>query len=241
MYFIFSDVHGCLNEMNTILKYWNRKSETLVFLGDMIDRGYQVIILRGNHDDEFIKWLRLEPELRRLYYNNSLHETLRSFYHLNPKKFKKDTRRQRADYVKKHFPEIVHFLRTLPYYYETENCIFVHAGINMNSSNWKEDKEAMLWIREEFYNSPYISKKRIFTGHTPTKLLNNKDNEIWLSKYKDKVLIDGGCVFNGQLNGIKVDELGHINEIVKVEKSNNDWKVKKNEKRVSTVAFSNMG
>lgn len=238
MFFIFSDVHGCLDEMNELLKRWDRKNEQLIFLGDMVDRGYnslgvikklmelkniygnQVIILRGNHDDEFVKWLNLSPEERKLFYDEALHETLRSFYKDHPRKFKKDTRKQRADYIKKHYPDVVNFLRNLPYHYETNSCIFVHAGIDLNNRNWREDKETLLWIREEYLFSSEISPKRIFTGHTPTRYLNKDklNNNIWISPYGDKVVIDGGCVFGGQLNGLKVDEKGYIRDIIKIKK-----------------------
>lgn len=238
MYFVFSDVHGCLNEMNELLKHWDRKNEKLVFLGDMVDRGYnsygvikklmdlkakhddQVIILRGNHDDEFLKWLLSSPLEQQYYYNDTLHETLRSFYHNNPKKFRKDSRRQRADYIRLNYPKIINFLRSLPYYHETEHCIFVHAGIDMTNPNWRNDTENLLWIRDKFHFSPIISDKRIFVGHTPTRLLNNDktNNNIWISENGDKVVIDGGCVFGGQLNGLKIEENGQIKEIIKIEK-----------------------
>lgn len=224
MYFVFSDVHGCLGEMNELLKHWDRDKETLIFLGDMIDRGSnsfgvvkklmelkqnypdKVVVLKGNHDDQFIQWLYLGPEERKKYYYHGLHETLKSFYWDEPKKFKKDTRQQRAVYVKKKYPEVIKFISELPLYYETETCIFVHAGIDMTNSDWRNDKESLLWIRKKFYLSEKTSQKRIFFGHTPTQLIYNTErNDIWVSKNGDKIGIDGGCVFGGQLNGIKID------------------------------------
>ncbi|MED4852180.1 metallophosphoesterase family protein [Caldifermentibacillus hisashii] len=235
MYYVFSDVHGCYNEMKELLKLWDRQNEQLIFLGDMVDRGYnslgvikammnlkkqygnQVVILKGNHDEMFIDWLYLDPFNRSIHYFNGLHQTIKSFYQLDKKKFQKDTRKQRADYIIKKFPDIVLFIKELPLYYETENCIFVHAGIDLKNTQWKEDKQSLLWIREEFFHSPIKSKKRIFFGHTPTQFLtSNKSNDIWVSKNGDKVGIDGGCVFGGQLNGLKIDKSGEIRAIIKV-------------------------
>lgn len=240
MYFLFSDVHGCLNEMNELLKYWDTDREQLIYLGDMIDRGYdsfgvvkklmdlkteyndKVIILRGNHDDQFIKWLKLPPYLRMYYYDENLHSTLKSFYKHNNdlKQFQKDTRKQRADYIRKNFPEVIRFMNNLPYFYETFYCIFVHAGINLNLKNWRKDKESMLWIRDEYLYSDHMSIKRIFSGHTPTRLLNDKKNDdnIWIANTGDKIVIDGGCVFGGQLNGVKINENGQILDIIKIKK-----------------------
>lgn len=225
MYFVISDIHGCLNELNEILEHWDRKKETLIVLGDLVDRGYnslgtiqrlmelkekyreQVIILRGNHDDQFVKWLHLDHLDKRRYYYHDLHETLRSFYQNEPERFRKDTRNQRAIYVKRNYPDVVKFLSNLPYYHETATCIFVHAGLNMEISNWKVDKDSMLWIRKEFHYNSKISPKRIFFGHTPTKFLHPEGNRnsIWVSKNGDKIGIDGGCVFGGQLNGLKIN------------------------------------
>lgn len=227
MYFVISDIHGCLNELNKILEHWDRKQETLIVLGDLVDRGYnslgtiqrlmelkkkhkeKVIILRGNHDDNLIKWLHLEPLDKRRYYNKDLHETLRSFYQNEPAKFRKDTRNQRAIYVKRNFPDVVKFLSELPYYHETDTCIFVHAGINMNIWDWKGDKDSMLRIREEFHYNANTSPKRVFFGHTPSKFLHTEENRngIWVSKNGDKIGIDGGYVFGGQLNGLKVSPI----------------------------------
>lgn len=231
MYFIISDIHGCLHEFNTILRKWDREKETLIILGDMIDRGYdsfgvvnkvmnlkkqygeKVIVLKGNHEDEFIKWLYSTPMEQSYYYSESLHETIKSFYP-DKKKFQKDTRKQRATFIKRNYFETIRFIKELPLFYETPNMIFVHAGINLYHPNWNEDQEYMLWAREEFYNSDIISSKRIFFGHTPTNLIDpNKKHNVWISKYGDKVNIDGGCVFGGKLNAIKVDENGKIRDV----------------------------
>lgn len=235
MYFVFSDVHGCYNEMKEMLKLWDRQNEKLIYLGDMVDRGYnslgviktmmelkkqygnQVVILMGNHDEMFTDWLFLDPFSRSMNYYNGLHETIKSFYQNDKMKFQKDTRKQRADYIKRNFPDVVQFIRDLPLYYEIETSIFVHAGINLKNTQWKEEKQSLLWIRDEFFYSPIKSKKRIFFGHTPTQFLNkDKSNDIWVSKYGDKIGIDGGCVFGGQLNGVKINRDGEIKAIIKV-------------------------
>ncbi|MBA2176878.1 serine/threonine protein phosphatase [Halobacillus locisalis] len=240
MYFVFSDVHGCYGEMKEVLKQWDRKKETLIFLGDMIDRGeesYQVIrelmnlknkygskvvVLKGNHEDMFMNWLYSPSCERALNYYNGLHETLKSFYLINPQKFKKDTRRQRGDYVKKHHSDMVSFINSLPTYYESEHCVFVHAGFNLEDPDWRMNTEAHLWIREGFYFSETIHDKRVFFGHTPTSYLHHSENEhsSWQSYHGDKIGIDGGCVSGGQLNALRLNEFGEITEEIFIEKSN---------------------
>ena len=71
-YFIIGDVHGCYHTLYALLEQWNPKSEHLILVGDLIDRGNYswlvvdkclsllndpsvfVTILKGNHEAELI-------------------------------------------------------------------------------------------------------------------------------------------------------------------------------------------
>ncbi|API93055.1 hypothetical protein J32TS6_13980 [Virgibacillus pantothenticus] len=70
----------------------------------------------------------------------------------------------------------------------------------------------MNWIRNQFIHSTEKAPKTVFFGHTPTGLIHDeKDNyDIWTSEKGDKVDIDGGCAFGGQLDAIKTDKKGNI-------------------------------
>lgn len=104
------------------------------------------------------------------------------------------------------------FISELPLYFETKNAIFVHAGINLNVQDWKQDKRYMLWEKKEFVLNNKIPDKRVFFGHTPTNFIHkDKDNHnIWISSDEMKVGIDGRVSSGGQLNAIKVDNEGNI-------------------------------
>ena len=69
--YAFGDIHGCYDEFNSMLSEINYDydEDTLVFVGDYIDRGRQsyemiqwllkhqnnnIITIRGNHEEEFI-------------------------------------------------------------------------------------------------------------------------------------------------------------------------------------------
>lgn len=74
--FCVGDVHGCLTELLELLLVcrWNLDIDTLVFVGDLVDRGPdprgvvgtimtlqrnhpgRVLICRGNHDDKVVQW-----------------------------------------------------------------------------------------------------------------------------------------------------------------------------------------
>lgn len=234
MYYVMSDIHGCYSEMKEALRLWNPKKEHLVILGDLIDKGpdsllvvnelmelknkysNKVIIIKGNHEEMFTSWLLNSPfEMLAYNYNHSHNETIKSFFN-DYDKFRSSSRRQRAEHIIYNNKSELRFLENLPYFLETENIIFVHAGIDISSVNWKENKTKMLWARNEFIYSNELLNKLVLFGHTPTSIIrNNNDNNIWISPNKDKICLDGGIAMGGQLNSIKINKFGEIIEIYK--------------------------
>lgn len=235
MYFVMSDIHGCYDEMMAALSHWDKENETLVVLGDLIDKGPdslkvvqtlsvlkeehpdRVVILKGNHDESFANWLLDTPEDELgFYYMPSHDETIRSFYGPDDvAKCKRDSRKQRGKHIRHHFFEELKFLARLPLVHETEHCIFVHAGINLNIEDWRDDPYCMNQIRNPFVYSKKLAPKRVFFGHTPTALIRNvlTDCSVWVSQHGDKVGLDGGCSMKtGQLNAVRVNAQGEITE-----------------------------
>lgn len=249
MYYVFSDVHGCYAEMMEALTQWDREHETLVVMGDLIDRGpdslrvvqelhalqqtygEKVVVLAGNHDQSFSRWAgHAHPEMMTYAYKETHNETIESCYP-SRKRFKKASRKQRGEHVRHLFKPELRFLLNLPLYLETEHCVFVHAGINLQAENWRYDTHAMTHIREPFYLSNTKAQKRVFFGHTPTSLIREdapisalfktgsdafqpetEDHSVWLSEHGDKVGLDGGVSFGGQLNAVRVDAQGRVTE-----------------------------
>ena len=141
-YFVIGDIHGCYDSFVSLLEHWNPNKERLILLGDLVDRerkSYDVIrlamqlksehnavILGGNHEELFLDWLD-EPKDEGFYYDLGGRETVDSFFEENltfqyaPEKL--------AKLIKDGFPNEVSFIRNLPSYFETEDYIFVHAGI----------------------------------------------------------------------------------------------------------------
>lgn len=235
MYYVMSDIHGCYNQMESALNEWDSEKETLVVIGDLIDRGPdslkvvnklmdlkkehgdKVVVLKGNHEDMLLAWLLESPrELLDYYYSETHTEMLISF--LGKEMYSKLSRKQRATRVIRENKPELNFMRELPLYLETENVIFVHAGINLASENWKDNEKDMLWIRNEFIYSKLTPEKRVFFGHTPTPFMNEKNEDgsenygIWVSEDNMKVCIDGGVSMGGQLNVLRVDKKGKITE-----------------------------
>lgn len=246
MYYVMSDIHGCFEQFKTALKEWSPENETLVLLGDYVDRGPnskqvvqkimrlkqtygdKVVALQGNHEEMLTSWLlETDPCDLAFYYTETHVETLQSFFDADTdsgkRKYKKSTREQRAKHMLYKYRSELQFLKQLPHYHETEHLIFVHAGLNLRISNWKEDTTAMAWARNEFIYSKEITPKKVFFGHTPTAFLHPthrttsdepRNHDVWINEQNDRVCIDGACSMGGQLNAVKVNTVGDIIETV---------------------------
>jgi serine/threonine protein phosphatase 1 len=69
------------------------------------------------------------------------------------------------------FPaEHLEFMRELPYYYEDEHAIYVHAGLDEGKHPRESSPMSLLWMRDMDFYKNYRGKPCVF-GHTPTPLL----------------------------------------------------------------------
>jgi serine/threonine protein phosphatase 1 len=231
--FVVSDIHGEYTKLIELLKHWNKESMKLIILGDLIDRGKsslqvvqyvmdlkrqyknQVIVLKGNHEDMLINFLR-EPtyEYGEVFFRNGGNTTAWEFAEDEFIMFK--SYQERAKLIEQREKE-VQFLRNLQHYYEFGNVLFVHAGIDPFISNWKDTEGyKFLWFRGVWNHKNETGKVIVF-GHTPTQHLHkSKINDIWVSQDRTYINIDGGAVFGGQLNGIVINKNGEILEVHKV-------------------------
>ena len=205
--FAIGDIHGCLEKLEDLLGQLiiDRQNDTLVFIGDYIDRGKysrevvdylirlqreykNVICLRGNHEQMFLNYLDGVNE--GLYLGNGGRATLDSYGILlsdNPE----------ARKVK--IPEAhLNFFRLLLPYHETDHYIFVHAGLRPELPLREQVIDDLLWIRFEFIESENDFGKTVVFGHTPMKnLLMNRN----------KIGIDTGAVYGGKLTAVELPEV----------------------------------
>lgn len=201
--FVVGDVHGCHKTLCKLL-YDELKIEatdSLYFLGDLIDRGPRVRetvdeimklqqkmickVVRGNHEQMLLDSVTDVSSLS-LWYWNGCEQTLASFGITHPSQFEK---------------KYLDFFSSLPYYIELEKFVLVHGGLNFENENPFEDKEYMLWGRYEQVDTERIGGKRIIAGHTPTPL-----SQIYRSLNEFKIFLDGGCVYKNRAS----KEIGYL-------------------------------
>jgi serine/threonine protein phosphatase 1 len=199
--FAIGDIHG---DLAALAKLFTRlpeltRDDTVVFLGDYIDRGpnsagvvawvrdfvtnttAKVICLRGNHEDAWLQVLDEGwPEFIMPRGNGCL-ECFRSFKQLPvPGDSEVPTYEEFEEmFDGRFFPaDVVAWMRELPFFFEDEHAVYVHAGIKRQGQAFPhpsevEPKRALLWLRDRDFFENYRGKLVVF-GHTTTRTLPNE-------------------------------------------------------------------
>ncbi len=241
--FVLSDIHGEISMLKELLTHWDSQNEILVIAGDMVDRGenpYETVVhllalektypdrvklLKGNHEELFLDWLD-DPEGPRSFFpNGGGRKTILSFLNNLPERgsYVDDDNKfivshaELASLIKAEYPAIIQAIRDLLLSYRNGDFLIVHAGIRLNNQLNQQEQADLLWIRDEFYGADVQNDTglRVVFGHTPTPVLTKTTNtDVWMSTCKTKIGIDGGAVFGGTLNGLKIDtETGALETI----------------------------
>ena len=238
--FAIGDIHGDLDSLYKLFSCFPafEKDDTVVFVGDYVDRGpksaevidfvrklpetvaAKVVTLRGNHEDAWLKvidggW----PEFVLPPGNGCFH-AMRSFMQ---KEMPKDGEEpagdeERAILKGSFFPkEVVQWMRSLPFYYEDEHAIYVHAGLPKGPDGFMHPSAvnapiALLWCRDEDFFRNYRGKLVVF-GHTATQYLPvelstytpEDPTDIWAGPCV--VGLDTGAGKGGFLTGLELPEM----------------------------------
>lgn len=193
MTWAIGDVHGCRDTLRAMVedRIGLSKGERLILLGDYIDRGprsretldyvrrlqndgYDVIALRGNHDDLLIR-ARFSSLWEQIWMRNGGDATMVSFG---------------AQRVTDISMEYVEFIESMPFTLRCDPYLAVHASLNFELDEPLDDVHSMLFSRLSRVDRARIDGLRLLCGHTPTV-----PDEIARLLETDKCIIDAGCVY----------------------------------------------
>lgn len=215
--YVISDIHGQFDLFQQLLRDFDPMLHQLVLIGDLNDRGPRskeclllgmelvqkqgCIYLRGNHEQYLLQFLQDPEEIAERYWLNGGKETVNSLLH--PGATQEYSPTEIALMIRSRYKELIQFLTDLPYYYEWEKYVFVHAGIDLTKADWHQTSlRDFIWIREPFLNGKNHTGKVIVFGHTITSSLHGdgQTTDLWFSD--DKIGIDGGAIFGGSVHGV---------------------------------------
>lgn len=208
------DIHGRLDLLDALLdRIWSdapQAHNTLVFVGDYIDRGpaskgvverlialerpgWEIIKLRGNHEHFLLQYLG-NPEVFQAWRAFGGAETLLS-YGVRPPMFSGEQARAHAEFKAQLPQSHLTFFNALPCAHAIGDYFFVHAGVRPGIALERQSPDDMMWIREEFLSSPDRLEKVIVHGHTPSHGPILKHNRIG---------VDTGAYATGSLTTVKL-------------------------------------
>ncbi len=236
--FAIGDIHGDTAQLFKLMSCFPKLTaeDTLVFVGDYVDRGpnskgavefvralpsetpAKVVALRGNHEDAWLRVVDSRWDAFVMPPGNGCLAALRSYAGGD---HPADDETPRADELEalragSFFPDdVIEWFRTLPYWYEDDHALYVHAGLPRNPTGGfyhpseLESPLVLLWVRDMDFFQNYRGKKVVF-GHTRTEFLPAEldgctpedPKDIWAGA--DTIAIDTGCGNGGFLTAIEL-------------------------------------
>jgi serine/threonine protein phosphatase 1 len=188
--FVIGDIHGRRKQLNLLVEMLPRDAatDTLVFLGDLIDRGTDapgviadvlslqseapggVVCLRGNHEQMMLDFL---DEAAPMWLSPLIggERTFEQYTGGPPLIMKEeDYQTARSELQQSIPPEHQEFVRRTPFYHEDDYALYVHAGLDHGKHPRETEAQQLLWTRNKDFYTHYRGKPCLF-GHTPTAFL----------------------------------------------------------------------
>ncbi len=198
----------------------------VVHVGDLVDRGpdsrgvvdylskgiaegQDWVVLKGNHDRMFTRFLRdpaepepgLRPDLSWLHPRLGGVETLASYGVRSAGD--RPVARVHADAVAAVPPAHLAFLNSRPAWHRIGEVLFVHAGIRPGIPIEQQSETDLVWIRAGFLDDPRDHGVLVVHGHTAIDHPTHHGN---------RVNIDSSAAYGGPLSAIVVEgrEVFHL-------------------------------
>jgi calcineurin-like phosphoesterase family protein len=208
--YVIGDIHGCCKELACLIENLPLKNQDrLVFLGDYIDRGpdsrdvvsylldlqkdnsYELIFLKGNHEDMLLSFLGLGGQHGDMFFYNGGLATLVS-YGLSSQNLTSENVLSAIP------PAHIEFYENLQNYYVMAPYLCVHAGIHPQKSLVEQTEAELFWIRNKFIYSSHPLPYTILFGHTP------QTDAFFDLPYK--IGLDTGLIYGNKLTCLETEE-----------------------------------
>ncbi|MFZ5667786.1 MAG: metallophosphoesterase [Pseudomonadota bacterium] len=219
--YAIGDIHGRFDLMKALIqeikRHWSAGTPgggrtTLIFLGDVIDRGAQsrecldllsrlwgssgVIFLRGNHEDMMIEAAAGNPAAQIAWLANGGYATLDSF-EIDPPRPGEDS----IDFAERLTagvaPEIWRMLHATVHSWRCGDYLFVHAGVEPGVALDRQQERTLLSIRDKFTRSQLWHGAVVVHGHSIVDRVEIHSN---------RVACDTGAYRTGVLSCICIED-----------------------------------
>lgn len=178
-----SDIHGEYEKLCAVLdKAAPQKEDTIIFMGDYIDRG-------AKSREVVDKIIDMQNVCNCVYLIGSheyalLHASSDDYYHYLFWNYGGDKTAESYGSFDNIFKVHGDFFKSLKFYHLTDKYLFVHAGINPKYSLEEQNEVDMVYIRRNFYEHKHNLPQKIIFGHTEFDTPQIQE---------DKICIDTGC------------------------------------------------
>ncbi len=218
---MISDIHGELDLFNNLLEKVNFSSEDyLIINGDLCEKGTNskgvvrsimdlsashphVHVTEGNCDTLVEDLLEENPKLMN-YLHTRKHTIISEWLEEVGVEMNEDTTVQEIKGIlTQHFSDEINWLMKLPTVIETDDYLFVHAGLD-DRENWRDTDRITAITMPAFLDRSHQAGKYVVVGHWPVVNYSTRIpsyNPI-IDHAKKIIAIDGGNVIKstGQLN-----------------------------------------
>lgn len=214
------DLHGCDDLLVKLLALIDADDKarapartTLIFLGDLVDRGpqsAQVVerlrrlalerpntrFLKGNHEEIFLGAVEGEPKALRLFCRIGGRETVLSYGLAGDRYDRLDYEEFATELKRLVPPEHAAFLAGFEDMIEIGDYVFVHAGVRPEVPLDAQSARDLRWIRDPFLDHDRALDKMVVHGHTISPELDLRAHRIG---------VDTGAYTSGQLTALGLE------------------------------------
>lgn len=230
---VISDIHGRIDVLKKLLTkvQYQKNEDYLILLGDFAQKGpYPLITLR--YIMELSKYKNVYPvigncdrgnykvffkEWKDTYFKELLNIQGSVLYDMRTEYLEKENNLEfdnldldkKQEILHDYFKKEITFLENLPLMIETNDFIFVHAGID-KIRDYHLSYYKTIYMKRYFYFQGHLADKIVVCGHMPVTIYNRTEfNDNIIMDFNKKIIsIDGGMTVKegGQLNALIINK-----------------------------------